>query len=477
MSGFSPLGGDALGGGGENAISPIVLGAITLSGAGTIPAVGALTKTLGSIASTAVGAVPITGALSVQLDDIFQNDHVIFNKTVFEMATATDGLSVVDVMTVLETGTGSDPVMAASVVTDSLDESGTIVTDTLGLDRRMLSAVTEAATLSEATALTVSALLADYAEMASSMSIGAKYKSALNEAVVAADRLQAGIPITLSEHATLAWALTVVQGVTIAEKLGVSEVLSYPIRFKMSLAERVRAYDALANFFNLEISERVTVSEAMSGLSRHFAAISELGALIESLTPRLIIKIEAHDDGVFDDAFTLKSIYKNEIHEQIVFSIAVAMPDGGITTWAVNTRTGAVTEYMDYAFNSFAQMGAHYLGASSSGLYALDGDDDAGSSIISHLRSGYAQFGGSRFTSFKAAYLGIRGDGDIFLKLDTGDGKTYTYRTVIQNQETTKVRLGKGLRARYFAFELITTGQDFDLDTVEFIPLVAQRRV
>ena len=43
--------------------------------------------------------------------------------------------------------------------------------------------------------------------------------------------------------------------------------------------------------------------------------------------------------------------------------------------------------------------------------------------------------------------------------------------------KTTKVNLGKGLRARYFAFELVSTGQDFDLDTLEFIPLVAQRRV
>ena len=67
--------------------------------------------------------------------------------------------------------------------------------------------------------------------------------------------------------------------------------------------------------------------------------------------------------------------------------------------------------------------------------------------------------------------------GDIILKLDTGDGKTYTYQTVIQDMQSTKVRFGKGLRARYFSFELISTGPDFDLDTVEFLPLVAQRRV
>jgi hypothetical protein len=39
------------------------------------------------------------------------------------------------------------------------------------------------------------------------------------------------------------------------------------------------------------------------------------------------------------------------------------------------------------------------------------------------------------------------------------------------------VPLGKGLRARYFSFELISDGADFDMDAIEFIPLVSHRRV
>jgi hypothetical protein len=39
------------------------------------------------------------------------------------------------------------------------------------------------------------------------------------------------------------------------------------------------------------------------------------------------------------------------------------------------------------------------------------------------------------------------------------------------------VQVGKGLRARYFALELVTTGQDFDLDTIEVVPLLNARRV
>ena len=147
------------------------------------------------------------------------------------------------------------------------------------------------------------------------------------------------------------------------------------------------------------------------------------------------------------------------------------------TTWAVNTNTGAVTEYTNYDFNSFAQMGLKYLGASSNGLYELNGDTDAGTSIIGQLKSGLLQFSGSRFTGFKAAYLGVRGTGDVLLKLVTGDGVTRTYTVTLDSMRTTKVTMGKGIRARYFSFELIGTGQDFDVDTVEFVPIMAQRRV
>ena len=77
-----------------------------------------------------------------------------------------------------------------------------------------------------------------------------------------------------------------------------------------------------------------------------------------------------------------------------------------------------------------------------------------------------------------AAYLGMRGEGEAILRLLTGDGRRYDYLVKTQNMRTTKVNMGKGLRARYFAFELeIIDGHDFDLDAIEFVPIVTQRRV
>lgn len=297
------------------------------------------------------------------------------------------------------------------------------------------------------------------------------------EAARALDTARVSRIASISDPITVAWALNIAQGSKIAEALKISEVLNYPFRLGMSITDTLRMRDALWNFFHFDIAETLTVQETVAGLAKHIALLNEPVTVTETTSRHFVLSVTAQDDAILDDAFSLKMIFRPQVLEQVRISALTVEPNGGVTTWAVNTRTGAVTEYENFAFNSFASLGGHYLGASANGLYALDGEDDAGTPTIAHLRSGYAQFGGSRYTSFKAAYLGLRGGGDIYLKLDTGDGKSYTYKAVVQGQQSTKVRLGKGLRARYFAFELITEGQDFDLDTIEFVPIVAQRRV
>jgi hypothetical protein len=157
-------------------------------------------------------------------------------------------------------------------------------------------------------------------------------------------------------------------------------------------------------------------------------------------------------------------------------TIPVADPGTG-TTWAVNARTGGVTEYRNFAFNSFAPSGNKYLGANADGLFELNGDTDDGDDIIAHVRSGFFQLGGSRFSSIKTAYLGMHAEGKVYLRILLGEGRLTTYRVTAKPMQTTKVPMGKGLRTRYFAFEFESVGQDFDLDAVEFVPLVMERRV
>lgn len=291
------------------------------------------------------------------------------------------------------------------------------------------------------------------------------------------DIVVVGIPRSLSDSVAVSEAIGAVQALRVLERLGIGDTLTPRATYAMAFQESVRLRDALRKFFGGDVVDGVATTDVLSLKRTTPGALQDTTGIADTLARKFIVRVTAQDTVGIDPMQALKMIFNRQMVEGVEIAAAYVSPSGSITTWAINTRNGAVTEYSNYNFNSFAKINNKYFGAADAGLYELTGDDDAGTDIIAQIKSGFAQFGGSRFTSFKAAYLGMRGEGDFVLKVETGDGKTYNYAVVGKDMQTTKVHMGKGLRARYFAFELISTGQDFDLDDIEFMPLVAQRRV
>jgi hypothetical protein len=301
---------------------------------------------------------------------------------------------------------------------------------------------------------------------------------ALGDTLTLLDALSKGIPVEVAETINLTAAWTAAQAVSVIEALALADTLVPIFAYNLSIDETVNLATSLGNFFGVDISETVGVAETVGATAWLNVTIDESVDVTETLSPQLVINATITDTLSIDDVDILNMIYSGTIAEGIELSAAYISPGTGtVTTWAMNTRSGAVTEYSNYAFNSFARLGNKYLGASRDGLYELVGDDDDGTDIIAQIKSGFAQWAGNKFTMFKGVYLGLRGGGEFVLKLTTGDGKSYHYGVSARDMRTTKVAVGKGLRSRYFAFELISAGQDFDLDTIEFVPLVAERRV
>ena len=199
----------------------------------------------------------------------------------------------------------------------------------------------------------------------------------------------------------------------------------------------------------------------------------------EAVSVTMIVLIQHTDTVEFNETLGIKGIYKNSLFEVVDLSIRLKQPNGTTTVWATNSRTGAVTEYQDYAYDSFLRLpNGVYLGAGNDGnLYELQGDTDNAAPIIIDVIGGLLDMGGSHFTSLKAAYLGMRASGIFYLKLTTDNDITRTYEVRTRPLHTARVDIGKGLRGRYVQWELISTGQDLDLQSIEFIPLVSKRRV
>lgn len=291
------------------------------------------------------------------------------------------------------------------------------------------------------------------------------------------ERLLVGVPVHLTEAAAISLAASVVRSLRLAENLRLLDSTQQNTTFNIALLQSVRLSDNLRRFLAGSAVDGIVTSDVLTRITRRDGALSEAVGVAESITPKFLLRITATDTVGIDDTDVLKLLYGTTLLDGVEIAAAYISPGNTITTWTVNTKSMAVSEYTNFSFNSLTRMGHKYLGTSSAGLYELNGDSDDGSNIVAQIKSGMMQLGGSRFTSFKAAYIGQRGTGDYVLKVETGDGKTYNYAVIGKDMQTSRVHFGKGLRARYFSFELISTGQDFDLDSVEFIPLVAQRRV
>lgn len=298
----------------------------------------------------------------------------------------------------------------------------------------------------------------------------------LADQVRLAEILRASRAGTLADTIGLAQTQQIRLATAVIEQLRLQPLLASSMRYRQSVIDMVLMADALRRFIGAGAVDALVLAELTDQRTTKGAIVTESMAISSMLSPRLLIKVVMSDTIDIDASTVAKALYGAELLDAIEFSAAYVHPGRVVTTWAMNTRSGAVSEYHNYPFNSFARMGHKYLGATEEGLYELVGDYDEGRDVTAHIKSGLVQWAGTRLTMFKAAYIAARGGGEYVLRVVSGD-RTYEYLVSTTDMVSTKINIGKGLRARYFSFELISSGQDFELDTLEFVPIVTDRRV
>jgi hypothetical protein len=298
----------------------------------------------------------------------------------------------------------------------------------------------------------------------------------IDDAFAFLDRLSRAQAAILADGVGIAVSDQLQRAASIIEKLGILEQLGGGGTYHITLVQGIKLVTKLAAFFGFDVVDGLGLSDADFARVMAFARADDEVAVGEDIAPQLLMSVKLADGVDITPEQLVNMIYQPTLLEGVEFEAGYLAPDGSFTTWVMNTRSAAVTEYADYAFNSFASIGSRYYGASADGLFQLDGDTDDGEDIIARIVGGYLQFGGTQLSRLKEAYIAADGGGFV-LRIRTADGLVYNYRTDARSGRSTKIHMGKGQRSRYFAFELLSEGQDFDLDTLEFVPLVMQRRV
>lgn len=155
------------------------------------------------------------------------------------------------------------------------------------------------------------------------------------------------------------------------------------------------------------------------------------------------------------------------------------------TAWAMNLEGSMpVSQYENFDFNSFAEVGGEYFAANEEGIFRLGADSDAGAPIDAAVGSMLLDLGTSRQKRVQAAYIGYTASGRVVLKVRSEDDGQVVEDWFEAQQQTAAaprnqmVRIGRGLRSRYWQFELVNVdGADFELDSFEMYPIPLNRRV
>lgn len=269
-----------------------------------------------------------------------------------------------------------------------------------------------------------------------------------------------------------------------ADQLVVSGVVATRHEAYQLLIELLGLTASTERFFQSDATDQLGVQAALQGAVQLFTQLSDALSLSATGTYSLVLLQFVQDavdvDSVLSTAGTQLSA---QLAEGFKFAGILNLPDAQYTAWVMNTETLAPTEYTNYPFNSFAKLGQKYLGATETGIFELTGSNDAGTNINAAIRSGLLDFGTSLKKRVPYAYLGYTSTGRLLLKVGTTDQGTkvedwYELTETQAAPDSARFKIGKGLQARYWQFELTNAeGADFALDQVQFYPLVLSRRL
>ena len=129
----------------------------------------------------------------------------------------------------------------------------------------------------------------------------------------------------------------------------------------------------------------------------------------------------------------------------------------------MNTLTGAVTEYENFAFQSITPTHAGAV----TGLFLLGGDLDIDQSIVGSIQTGKTLIDETRKKYVEAVHFAMTGTGSGALVV-AGQASTYSYSFQIRPAGVSRAKSGRGIRENYLSFGLEKSdGGDFQLDRIE----------
>jgi hypothetical protein len=218
-------------------------------------------------------------------------------------------------------------------------------------------------------------------------------------------------------------------------------------------------------------------------LTRVASALDEVTAAL-SVPATFVIAIDETLRATAGDTTQTLGHYLANAHEQAVAWIGFRMGDEVYSGVVMNLEGRMpISTYDGFGFNSFAQIAGRYYGANDEGIFLLEGATDDGEPIPAKLKTMLLDFDSTVMKRVQTAYVGYTSDGDLVMRVKAvtnGELREHWFKARPRTANAPReqiVNLGRGLRSRYWQFELANiNGSDFEITKMDLYPVFLSRR-
>jgi hypothetical protein len=149
----------------------------------------------------------------------------------------------------------------------------------------------------------------------------------------------------------------------------------------------------------------------------------------------------------------------------------------------LNTKNTAVSEYLNYGFNSMTRFNDVFLIADQNGIYELDSsaEDEGGYKIKAAIKSGEIDTYNGNIQRLRNAWLNYESDGDLQLVTRADETITRKYALPLQDAsgiDERRVKFERGIRDRVFDFKIENVnGSSMDIESMRIMlePIIGKK--
>ncbi|MFZ2981882.1 MAG: hypothetical protein WA085_12685 [Sphingobium sp.] len=410
------------------------------------------------------------------LNDTVQRTSLTQNTFLFAGVILESMLEYVAIVSALE---GGGP--RTLEVTDAADIASAIHGNLLLSD-----ALAESANTTEALTMLFASMIRETSAVSSAHAIGSITSTAVVDAAAVLDVIQQSINQIIADSADGTDTFSIGAALALVDIADAAATQTSTYNSVMMVAELVAAIEA----YNGADAYDITESSALS--DTYVARVSALVAMLEAAqavdTNTALVHVMQYSADSADGATTITSagsLINALLADSMLATIRLNVGGELFTGWVLNADTLAPSEYQfaDLQFNSACRHGDTYLLAADDGIYQFTEETNV-ETVMTYIKTGKTDFGSDMRKGITNAYMVYSAAGQMTLKVTTsanGVLQTNDYAMVpfssTETPDPQRVTVGKGLKSRYWQFELTGANAGCTFDEIGMLPVVLSRRI